>query len=44
MGIQAYMLKKKKKKKRHNMFCVFASAEEMLCVTVNNNLQVSEGC
>lgn len=28
----------------YNRVYVFASAEEMLCVTVNNNLQVSEGC
>lgn len=27
----------------YNMFYVFASTEEMLCVTVNNDLQVSEG-
>lgn len=28
----------------YHMFCVAASTEEILCVTVNNNLQVSEGC
>ena len=28
----------------YNMFYVVASTEEILCVTVNNNLQVSEGC
>lgn len=28
----------------YDMFYIFASEEEMLCVTVNNNLQVSEGC
>lgn len=44
MGIQVYFLKNKQPKHMYHMFYVAASTEEILCVTVNNNLQVSEGC